>query len=79
MATNDKYGKGEYHTGAEIDDIEGATCLSKTHSQWRKNKLYTRNNFGKVYNYFCPMTVLSHYLTCRVLAGEAYLTTLRVV
>lgn len=54
MATNDKYGKGEYHTGAEIDDIEGATCLSKTHSQWRKNKLYTRNNFGKVYNYFCP-------------------------
>lgn len=54
MATNARYGKGEYHTQAEIDELEGAICLSKTNSQWRKNKLYTRNNFGKVYNYFCP-------------------------
>ena len=54
MATNARYGKGEYHTQAEIDELEGALCLSKTNSQWRQNKLYTRNNFGKVYNYFCP-------------------------
>jgi hypothetical protein len=54
MATNAKYGHGEYHSEAEIDEIEGTICLSKTRSQWRTNKCYARNNFGKVYNYFCP-------------------------
>lgn len=51
---NTRRGKEEYHTDAEIEEMEGSICLSKAKSKWHENKLYARNNFGKVYNYFCP-------------------------
>ncbi|MCS2155968.1 DUF3274 domain-containing protein [Scandinavium sp. H11S7] len=54
MKTNPKYNLSGLHTAAEIDELEGCSGLSKTHSKWSSNDLYKRNNFGKIYNYFCP-------------------------
>ncbi|WP_312984704.1 DUF3274 domain-containing protein [Atlantibacter sp.] len=52
MKTNPRFNDG-CHTDAEIEELEGAVCIGGK-SQWKNDKLYRRNNFGKVYNYFCP-------------------------
>uniref|UniRef100_UPI0028B0C405 T6SS effector phospholipase Tle3 domain-containing protein n=1 Tax=Atlantibacter sp. TaxID=1903473 RepID=UPI0028B0C405 len=52
MKTNPRFNDG-LHSEAEREELEGAVCIG-INSDWKSNKLYRRNNFGKVYNYFCP-------------------------
>lgn len=52
MAQNSHYQKGGSHDGASIEALTDAGCLSLT-AKWSDPR-FNRNNFGMVYNYFCP-------------------------
>lgn len=54
MAKNPLYAQGTTsHDDAYIQQLRDVGCLTLDKSTWN-NPLYNRNNFGKVYNYFCP-------------------------
>jgi hypothetical protein len=52
MGTNPLYNGGKPHDGAYQKELTKKMCLPPV-SQWG-NPLFSRNNFGLVYNYFCP-------------------------
>lgn len=52
MATNPKYSPNGQYAAGELQKLKDSLCLSNN-AQW-SNARYSRNNFGKVYNYFCP-------------------------
>ncbi|KEY56975.1 DUF3274 domain-containing protein [Serratia sp. DD3] len=52
MATNALYNGGKAHDAAYIKKLDDTTCLHRV-NRWGDSR-YTRNNFGMVYNYFCP-------------------------
>lgn len=52
MATNPLYDSGKPHDGEYQKNLTKKMCLPPV-SQW-SNPLFSRNNFGLVYNYFCP-------------------------
>ncbi|WP_310608897.1 T6SS effector phospholipase Tle3 domain-containing protein [Buttiauxella brennerae] len=48
--------KGAQHTESEIKAIEDLIALpSPAKNQWHSDPRYSRNNNGRVYNYFCPV------------------------
>lgn len=48
--------KGGNHTADEITKIENLLVLpSSAKNQWHSDPRYSRNNNGRVYNYFCPV------------------------
>jgi Protein of unknown function (DUF3274) len=48
--------KGGNHTEAEITKIENLLALpSAAKNQWHTDPRYSRNNNGRVFNYFCPV------------------------
>lgn len=48
--------KGGQHTEEEISMLEKLCALQKhDKNKWRSDPRYSRNNHGKVYNYFCPV------------------------
>ena len=52
MATNPKYSPNGQYSGDDLQKLKDTLCLSNN-AQWSDAR-YSRNNFGKVYNYFCP-------------------------
>lgn len=52
MATNTRYNGGKPHDAADIKKLFDTTCLHRV-NRW-ENPAWSRNNFGMVYNYFCP-------------------------
>lgn len=52
MATNAKYSPNGQYAAGDLQKLKDTLCLSNK-SQWSDSR-YSRNNFGKVYNYFCP-------------------------
>jgi hypothetical protein len=56
MAKNSHYQMGNVpHTGDYTQKLTDSGCLSKNaHKTLWNDPLYSRNNFGMVYNYFCP-------------------------
>ncbi|ADU71310.1 DUF3274 domain-containing protein [Pantoea sp. At-9b] len=53
MATNPKYDpSGRYHPDFVQAMLNDGT-LARKH-QWHSDPRYSRNNYGRVYNYFCP-------------------------
>lgn len=52
MATNPKYSPNGQYVADDLQKLKDTLCLSNK-SQWSDAR-YSRNNFGKVYNYFCP-------------------------
>lgn len=52
MATNACYNGGKPHDAADIKQLFDTTCLHRV-NRW-SDPAFNRNNFGMVYNYFCP-------------------------
>lgn len=52
MATNPKYAPDGQYTAGDVEKLRDSLCLSNR-AKWSDAR-YSRNNFGKVYNYFCP-------------------------
>ncbi|QLK62226.1 DUF3274 domain-containing protein [Enterobacteriaceae bacterium Kacie_13] len=52
MATNPKYTPNGQYVADDLQKLKDSLCLSNK-AQWSDAR-YSRNNFGKVYNYFCP-------------------------
>jgi hypothetical protein len=52
MATNPKYAPNGQYAADDLQKLKDTLCLSNK-AQWSDAR-YSRNNFGKVYNYFCP-------------------------
>ncbi|MBF7955843.1 DUF3274 domain-containing protein [Rahnella victoriana] len=54
MSQNPLYQPGATsHDSAYLQQLHDIGCISLNKSPWN-DPLYNRNNFGKVYNYFCP-------------------------
>ncbi|KGT94780.1 hypothetical protein NG99_07035 [Erwinia typographi] len=52
MATNARYNGGKAHDATDIQQLFDSTCLHRV-NRW-SDTAFSRNNFGMVYNYFCP-------------------------
>ncbi|WP_278401555.1 T6SS effector phospholipase Tle3 domain-containing protein [Hafnia paralvei] len=53
MATNPHASADGQHSAADTQRLKDRVCLPRE-SHWDTDPRYSRNNFGKVYNYFCP-------------------------
>ncbi|KKY75871.1 T6SS effector phospholipase Tle3 domain-containing protein [Klebsiella michiganensis] len=54
MADNPQYNGGQSHNAGDTEKLYDQLCLSRSGRDKWSAEAYNRNNFGLVYNYFCP-------------------------
>lgn len=54
MADNPLYNNGQPHNAGDTEKLYDQLCLSRSGRDKWHAETYNRNNFGLVYNYFCP-------------------------
>lgn len=54
MADNPQYNGGQSHNAGDTEKLYDQLCLSRSGRDKWSAEVYNRNNFGLVYNYFCP-------------------------